>query len=358
MEKKYKESKVTIVGSGFSALASSLNFKQFKPNVIACANPHFLKQKYYRRKVIETNKLFSKKSFSYGNLKYELNSNIKLHDRLISGGNTGLWGGFVDISHINKNFIKKFEDNNIILKKISLIKNGYKTNNKNIRQLCDLNGNIINSSSFFLNNKNKFLHSFKVEFNKIKLNIMNLENNKNEIEFTDKLLLGISLPQLLDLLIRSNYINSDVDISLKEYSHKFKISFSRDFKTNKEKKAVIVKYSFARAIDHYSGLKIFNLTNLFKIPIYIDQFFYYNLEKANFKIDFENRLLKSAGKTSKFGDSIHYCNLEINKININNFINQISNNVVGISMPFVNQKIPGPISSNILQKVNEINLSN
>ena len=57
MEKKYKESKVTIVGSGFSALASSLNFKQFKPNVIACANPHFLKQKYYRRKVIETNKL-------------------------------------------------------------------------------------------------------------------------------------------------------------------------------------------------------------------------------------------------------------------------------------------------------------
>ena len=70
----------------------------------------FLKEKYLRRKSIESNKLFSKKSLSYGNLRYKLN-NIKLHDRLILGGSTGVWGGMVNTSTLPNYFLKILENN-------------------------------------------------------------------------------------------------------------------------------------------------------------------------------------------------------------------------------------------------------
>ena len=58
------------------------------------------------------------------------------------------------------------------------------------------------------------------------------------------------------------------------------------------------------------------------------------------------------------GDSIHYCNLSIDQININKYLNKLSKNILGISMPFINQKVPGPISGDIIHNILKIDLEN
>ena len=44
------------------------------------------------------------------------------------------------------------------------------------------------------------------------------------IYFTDKLILAISFPQLIELLIRSKYITENINLTLDEFQHKFVLS--------------------------------------------------------------------------------------------------------------------------------------
>ena len=71
----------------------------------------------------------------------------------------------------------------------------------------------------------------------------------------------MSLPQLLELLIRSGYINKNVDINLNEYEHKFKYSMQKKIKDYDLNEVIVVKYSFFKIIDHFFGSKTFNLLN-------------------------------------------------------------------------------------------------
>ena len=73
-------------------------------------------------------------------------------------------------------------------------------------------------------------------------------------------------------------------------------------------------------------------------------------------LDINSNIIKSSSK-KKFGDSIHYCNLSIDGININKYLSNISNNVYGVSMPFVKQKSPGPISGDIINNILKINFN-
>ena len=40
--------------------------------------------------------------------------------------------------------------------------------------------------------------------------------------------------------------------------------------------------------------------------------------------------------------------MKINGVSINKFLSKINKNILGLGMPFVDQKIPGPISNDIL----------
>ena len=61
--------KITIVGSGFSAIIAKIFFAKYQPDIISCNDPSFIKKNFKRRKFIELNKLFLKRAFSYSNLK-------------------------------------------------------------------------------------------------------------------------------------------------------------------------------------------------------------------------------------------------------------------------------------------------
>ena len=57
---------------------------------------------------------------------------------------------------------------------------------------------------------------------------------------------------------------------------------------------------------------------------------------------------KKKRHTSKFGKSIHYCNMKVNGININKYLLKINPNIIGLGMSFIDLKDPGPISNDII----------
>ena len=89
-----------IIGSGFSAIFSKLlSNKKIKVMGFKKFSKLYFKNQS-RRKKFESNKLFSTNALSYGSLNSDLKFS-KLHDRLILGGNTNIWGG-----HINMKFLE------------------------------------------------------------------------------------------------------------------------------------------------------------------------------------------------------------------------------------------------------------
>jgi len=134
-----------------------------------------------------------------------------------------------------------------------------------------------------------------------------------------------------------------------EYHHKYKIShiYSKIPKRN----VVVIRYKLSRAIGHFLGIQYYSkFLRLFDfIPLSIDQCFY--KKKINYKLLLKDGELieKNNSKScNNFGQSIHYCNLRINNIPINQIIKKIHPNIYGIGMSFINQDIPGPISNDII----------
>ena len=339
-----------IIGNGFSALCSYLMLKKFNTKILHFtkinSNPNFL----INRDNLNSNKLFSKRSNSLGNFKYKLHYNVKIHDRLISGGNTNIWGGFINIENIPDNYLKKFNQHSINFQKLNLETNGYKTNNSSIRQLRDKNDNILNSELFLKNCIHGFLHSFKVEKNKIILKIFDQKENNFTFLNTKKLILAISFPQLIDLLFRSKFLNDVKKFSLNEYNHKFIINFSKNL-TKYNFNDCVIKYDFLRSLKHYLGYQK-SLDKLkIPFPIYIDQIFYNNKKFIKLNLDFENNVISHSKKIKKFGDSIHYCNLFLDNISVNDYLIKISKNIIGTGMSFINQIKPGPISNDIMNDI-------
>ncbi len=140
---------------------------------------------------------------------------------------------------------------------------------------------------------------------------------------TKKLLIAISFPQLIDLLFRSGLLIDATNLILNDYEHDFRLTFNRDLNKN-NKSDYILKYDFLRASKHYLGYQK-SIDNFFiKIPIYIDQTFYNKKIVGNLKIDLKNKKIIEQNSTlNKFGSSIHYCNLKIDNLGINEFISNI-----------------------------------
>ena len=342
-----KHKKKIIVGAGFSAAITNLYLNN-SSRVISLLDDSILSEdKFIRRKEIECNKLFAKKSYSYGTLKYFLKNSI-LHDRLAFSGNSSVWGGKIDVKSIkykDREFLKK---KNILFKKISFADTGTISNNKNIHQLQNLEEKILQVTDLPIKIENGYVLNFFVKNNKIFITIINNKYKKLKTIKADKLFLCVGSVQLIDLLFRSNYLKNGDIIEFTEFKHQFKLKFVY---SNFQKNSVTVRYHISRAIGHYLGIQFYSyLLKFFKfIPLCIDQIFYYKKQRLKLKI-YNNSAneIKSNNQSNKFGDSIHYCNLKINNIDINEFLSKINSNILGVGMSFIKQKKPGPISNEIV----------
>ena len=346
--KKRSQKRLVIVGGGFSAAIASLFIKE-KTKIITFKNNDLLNSnEFTRRKEIECNKLFAKKSLSVGTLNFNLKK-IILHDRMVFSGNSSVWGGKINLSNINKKDIGYLQNKKIYFKKLSFKETGTISNINNIYQIQNLNKKILSISDIPIKFENGLLLNFLNKKKKILLRVKSGANKKTKIFEIDKLILCVGSIQLLDLLFRSNFIKDGDKIEFTEFQHKFKLTsvFSKF-----EKRAVIVRYHISRAIGHYFGIQFYSLVlRLLKfIPLCIDQIFYFKKMKLKFILNKNTitEIRSSNYQSYKPGESIHYCNLKINNVNINKFLKKINPKIIGLGMPFINQKKPGPISNEII----------
>ena len=154
------------------------------------------------------------------------------------------------------------------------------------------------------------------------------------------------------MLYRSNFLNDGDNIQFSEFEYKLRLKF---LNTKFNKKKVTIRYHFSRAIGHLFGIQTYSkfLKLLQFIPIYIDQNF--SKKKNIYNLIIKNKsIIEKKDKyltQPKFGRSIHYCNMRINGMNINKFLFNINPNIKGVGTSFINQKVPGPISNDIILNI-------
>ena len=262
-----KNKKKIIVGAGFSASITKL-FLNDSSRVVSLLDDAILsEEKFIRRKEIECNKLFAKKSYSYGTLKYFLKNSI-LHDRLTLSGNSSVWGGKIDIKNIKNRDIEFFKKKNILFKKISYDNTGTISSNKNIYQLQNFKEKILQVTDLPIKVENGYVYNFYVKNKKIFIRVINNKYKKLKTIKADKLFLCVGSVQLIDLLFRSKYLKNGDIIEYTEFKHQFKLKF---IYSGFEKKSVTVRYHISRAIGHYFGIQfysyILNFLNLFHFAL-------------------------------------------------------------------------------------------
>jgi len=338
---------IVIIGSGFSAFATYLKFRKYNPTVISSTKNTGSNLVLNNRNKLKINKPFSTKSLSYGNFTFNLKNNTRLHDRLSLGGNSNIWGGFININLLPINFINNIKNLGIFLHKLDQKKNGYLSNENGLRQLRDSDDKILDVSKFFNQYIEGFVDSFDFKNKLIKIKYYSEKKKIIETISASKLFIAISFPQLIDILYRSNMVKTDLKLQLDEYEHNFQINTRKIISNNN---SLIIKYDFIRILKHYFGYQK-SIDNFpLNLPLFVDQEFSNSKRFLNLNVNINNKIISQIS-SQKFGDSIHYCNLYIEEQKISKYISNFLPNVFGVSMPFVSQEKPGPIANDIINNI-------
>lgn len=336
-----------IVGTGFSGMVAHLILGDLAQ---VFGSDQKIKPEH-RNKGFLYNKLLGLRARSYTKLVNGL-ANIRIHDRLIQGGNGTIWGGFFNADAVPHDQLCLLKNSNISLVPLSSEGTGSSSPNEGICQLHFSNGGTLNPALVIQNINPAYLESFKI----LSDGSIKLKFQKSSTSFQDvleictrsRLILAVGVVQLIDLLYRSSYLNEGDVLELSEFKYAIRFTF-KGFKPGKD--AQIIKINILRGILHHLGIqyypRIISLIDRF-IPFVFEQAFYYQKLARMFTIESGKLVAIGEGGDSKFGSSIHYCNLKINGISVNDYLGDISPSIVGLGMAFIGQSIPGPISNDIL----------
>ena len=343
-----------IIGSGFSSMCCH---SLLSKNNVKIISPYGKDWDYLSdlnsRRNLSINKHLKIKSKSLGTVNYKLPKNIYLHDRFSGGGNSEIWGGFFDTTDFTSDQLIKLSMNGI--KFVQLSRNfGVTSNIDGIVQLQCSNHEIIKSSNFIKPDINGFviqisnLNDKKKLVKYVQIDSKHFETKEIEVE---RVIISCGVIQTIDLLLRSNIIKPDDILSLEENAYSLSISLGE--KDQPKENGCVISYKFNRALSHYLGISSKLLKNFNPIPLLrIHQHFKNQKRKLFLKVHdlnniyFKDLITQKDDENIKFGDSIHYCNLHINNIKINDIMNKY-NNIQGVGMSFVSQNNPGPISNRI-----------
>tara|TARA_B100000676_G_scaffold283419_1_gene310156 strand:+ start:406 stop:1458 length:1053 start_codon:yes stop_codon:yes gene_type:complete len=341
---------IIIIGGGFSALISYLKYEKYNPLIISPKKSFFINSTYLKRKNLNINKFFSYKSNSQGIFKFNLHKNTKLHDRLTFGGNSNIWGGFINSSLIPDELKKKLNYLGINLEKLEISKNGYLSNQSYLRQLRDKNNKILDASDFINNFIEGFVCDLEINNQFIKVNYYSEKEKSTTSLSASKILFAVSFPQLIEILFKSDMLKRNAILKLDEFDHYFKFNTNSKISDNFNNNNVLVKYDFLRILKHFFGYQ-HSLDNFsIKLPVFVDQVYLNKKKELKLELDIDQKTINQIS-FKKFGDSIHYCNLYIDNQNISKYLENFSKRLFGVSMPFVNQNEPGPISNDIIRNI-------
>jgi hypothetical protein len=344
-----------IIGGGFSAFVAKTIINKpchlFFPESHTFVGIGFL----FKAPSYKIKKFFSASVIPYVSLMPKFKS-LTLHAYQLIGGNTNIWGGFINIKKLPPNFNKLLNNQNILAIKLDNYITGSSSNNPDIYQLQEQSGEILNVANFLRSDESFFLHSISVKNKIIKLLFMSRDTpGTTKILYANNAIIAVGVVDLIDLLFRSKLIRESCCIELSEFSYsKLFVFFKFIDSSFEDTKKTIIRFNLMRAFCHMLGIQktlpfnwLFNL-----LPIYVEQRFYGPMNRVKVDLVNENLVQRASKVLHKekviFGSSIHYCNLKINGININNFLKAVHPGLIGLGMAFVKQNKPGPISNDIV----------
>ena len=171
--------KKLIVGSGFSASMVNSMLKS-KTKIFSIKNIYKLNRyDFIRRKNLDCNKFFFKKSISFGSIKFLLKRS-KFHDRPINGGHSNVWGGHINLKKLPKKIIKFIREKNLFIQKLSYSTTGTISSSKYLAQLQNSSGKIFKSNDLLDNIENAIILDLLFIKKKIFVNVLFLNNLKKK----------------------------------------------------------------------------------------------------------------------------------------------------------------------------------
>lgn len=216
-------------------------------------------------------------------------------------------------------------------------------------QLVDKDNKIFQTSKFLKKYLNFFLETISFRDNLIFLTLKN-EYEQKFTAITKKVYLATGIIQTLDLLYRSGLFDDIKFLQIEEYPCDFNFSFNN--KTSISKKHVQVKFNFHGIMKHFlnSNSSFVNCFRIFNNFIYLNQNFLPKKNYLNIRYDKKvNKFMEIKSKKEFFGSSVHYSNVIVNNSKtLFNYLKSINKNLIGVSMPFIRQNLPGPVSNDLI----------
>ena len=298
-----------IIGSGLSAFIASLK----KPNSLILANNPSPKSK----------EIIKSKNF------YESHQ---------IGGNTNIWGGYVNLNILkklknkNKRF-KNFIEKNNFFKIVKLSDNkkfihiGYVKNLKNNKIFR------INSSLF----SNKI-----VNFDVVKIEIKNnfiLVKSRNKIFKSKKINFCIGNLGLIRVLYNSNIIKNEDIVSFDDGA----VGYNLNLLLNKK------NYYIPMPLTQILTKLIFNKSSEYSLESYNKNLIvqYFSNKPKSYQFTVQDLIYSKSFKLRYFLSN-HIANLKINNLSINNFLKKKSKRILVNSSGSIKKYIPGSISQNLI----------
>ena len=333
-----------FIGAGLSAYFSQLlHAKEGDVCLYPSAN---LSPFSIRRSQLEINKVFAADTKSMGSSHYQL-TDATLHDRATPGGNSGIWGGFFDMSQVHH--VDKLIAAGVHLVPLSYDVTGSVSNIQSLVQLQESNGKIFNASNYLRAGTSSYLNSIRCDSGQITLKCLSADaSTESDVTCDGKVFVCTGVVQTIDVLMRSKFINPGDALTLDEFD--YELVLGREPVQRGERDACVISYTPGRAAAHLLGSQKANSLSSFK-PFAIHQVFHACKKTLHMVAGdhvFVGKYHSSAdGNSPSFGKSIHYCNLKINGERLVDLATRLSPNLHFVSMASVAQNKPGPISSDI-----------
>ncbi len=265
---------------------------------------------------------------NYSNNFFEVNS---------QGGNTNIWGGYINIKKHNiflkkKKYFNFFKKNNLFkIEKLIL--------NNSIQQTSYIK-NINDSKIFRIRNenfKNKFNYTY-IKKIKVFKNFIKIFGKKNFF-MTKKLDICAGNLGLIEILYNSNLIKKKDIISFEDGKVSYKLNIAKNYKKNyyipMKISEIFLKLIFKKT------LRYDNKSNNFLIL----QTFQKKSNKFKFQVD---EILNQRRKLSRYFLSNHLVKLKINDIYIDQYISNISKRIKIFNSGKLRRYHAGPISQEII----------
>lgn len=330
---------VTIVGGGFSALCCQF----MKPTARVITRRANVGAGWSQpgRSAFQINKALARKAHCHSSIDNE-NSEIQLHARDDVGGNSAVWGGFIDLERLADEPRRVFEENGVRFVPLSRADTGSWSADPGFSQI-QFRNKILDASDLLRIDEHAEVSLIRIGQNsEIELELKGEDGQVGNAR-TSSLLLATGVVKTIDLLYLSGFLNDSDLLGLEEFDYDLQLLFrTQGAKSSAEKH---IDYTLPRAVNHYIGLQSKPLLS-WPFPPVMRQVFKSSKTKLNFRL--QDGLLAFEATPKAFGGSIHYCNLTVNGLPVNEHLRRQNIAIRVVGMAAVRQSKPGPISNDII----------